>query len=155
MVSLFGFSLVHDFWYLPFGRSRHNVVHLQDMHQEIQDVLGQNFGIPDDIDEDELMEELDALEDDLTADTEANADGVPSYLQVVLSASVQMLGMHTYSYTCVSICCCNLSCYGNLRWALHIIIAVLSGLLMDCAYTLHCIFSDGFDWIGMSASLVR
>lgn len=55
---------------------------LQDMHQEIQDVLGQNFGIPDDIDEDELMEELDALEDDLAADTEANADGVPSYLQV-------------------------------------------------------------------------
>lgn len=52
------------------------------MHQEIQDVLGQNFGIPDDIDEDELMEELDALEDDLAADTEANADGVPSYLQV-------------------------------------------------------------------------
>lgn len=59
---------------------------LQDMHQEIQDVLGQNFGIPDDIDEDELMEELDALEDDLTADTEANADGVPSYLQVVTQA---------------------------------------------------------------------
>lgn len=54
------------------------------MHQEIQDVLGQNFGIPDDIDEDELMEELDALEDDLAADTEANADGVPSYLQVHL-----------------------------------------------------------------------
>ena len=54
------------------------------MHQEIQDVLGQNFGIPDDIDEDELMEELDALEDDLAADTEANADGVPSYLQVNL-----------------------------------------------------------------------
>ena len=53
------------------------------MHQEIQDVLGQNFGIPDDIDEDELMEELDALEDDLAADTEANADGVPSYLQAM------------------------------------------------------------------------
>ena len=56
------------------------------MHQEIQDVLGQNFGIPDDIDEDELMEELDALEDDLAADTEANADGVPSYLQVSIHA---------------------------------------------------------------------
>lgn len=60
----------------------HAAVLLQDMHQEIQDVLGQNFGIPDDIDEDELMEELDALEDDLAADTEASADGVPSYLQV-------------------------------------------------------------------------
>lgn len=63
------------------------------MHQEIQDVLGQNFGIPDDIDEDELMEELDALEDDLTADTEANADGVPSYLQVEASALCATVGM--------------------------------------------------------------
>ena len=61
------------------------------MHQEIQDVLGQNFGIPDDIDEDELMEELDALEDDLTADTEANADGVPSYLQVAPIVSEHVL----------------------------------------------------------------
>lgn len=59
------------------------------MHQDIQDVLGQNFGIPDDIDEDELMEELDALEDDLAADTEANADGVPSYLQASIVHSIQ------------------------------------------------------------------
>ena len=76
---------------LPCGADLDMSLSLQDMHQEIQDVLGQNFGIPDDIDEDELMEELDALEDDLTADTEANADGVPSYLQVVVSASVQVL----------------------------------------------------------------
>lgn len=66
---------------------------MQDMHQEIQDVLGQNFGIPDDIDEDELMEELDALEDDLTADTEANADGVPSYLQVTICTIVAQAGL--------------------------------------------------------------
>lgn len=95
---------------LPCGADLDTSLSLQDMHQEIQDVLGQNFGIPDDIDEDELMEELDALEDDLTADTEANADGVPSYLQVVsqcLYASVGMaatclpLGkiMHTYILT--------------------------------------------------------
>ena len=75
------------------SRSRHSRVLLQDMHQEIQDVLGQNFGIPDDIDEDELMEELDALEDDLTADTEANADGVPSYLQVLPIVSVHVLAV--------------------------------------------------------------
>ena len=88
------------------------------MHQEIQDVLGQNFGIPDDIDEDELMEELDALEDDLTADTEANADGVPSYLQVVPIVSVQVLASllsdcrcrnHAYSVTHEFQCCCVLS----------------------------------------------
>ena len=64
---------------------------MQDMHQEIQDVLGQNFGIPDDIDEDELMEELDALEDDLTA--EAKADGVPSYLQVIPQHSLRLLAL--------------------------------------------------------------
>lgn len=55
---------------------------MQDMHQEIQDVLGQNFGVPDDIDEDELMGELDALEDELASEATTNAAGVPSYLQV-------------------------------------------------------------------------
>ena len=75
------------------------------MHQEIQDVLGQNFGIPDDIDEDELMEELDALEDDLAADTEANADGVPSYLQVHLQGLVSCIEaeMVTKEWICLSL----------------------------------------------------
>ena len=110
------------------------------MHQEIQDVLGQNFGIPDDIDEDELMEELDALEDDLTADTEANADGVPSYLQVVLSASVQVLGMAVchltnHAYVCISTCCCILSCFRSLRRSLHIILATGAIMSADGLYT--------------------
>lgn len=48
-----------------------------DMSNEIQETLGQTFGVPDDIDEDELMCELDALEDDMGDETEA----VPSYLQ--------------------------------------------------------------------------
>jgi Snf7 len=51
------------------------------MHNEIQDVLGQSFGIPDEIDEDDLMGELDALEGDLVNEMEA-AGGVPSYMQV-------------------------------------------------------------------------
>jgi charged multivesicular body protein 5 len=54
---------------------------MMDMHQEIQDVLGQNFGVPDDIDEEELMGELDALEDELANEVSTNASGVPSYLQ--------------------------------------------------------------------------
>jgi len=54
---------------------------LQDYHQEIQDVMGTAFGVPEDIDEDELMGELDALEDDLAAET-AGGSGVPAYLQV-------------------------------------------------------------------------
>ena len=55
---------------------------LQDRNQEIQDVLGQNFGVPDDIDEDELMGELDALEDDMATELDAGPGGVPSYMQV-------------------------------------------------------------------------
>jgi Snf7 len=54
------------------------------MHNEIQEVMGQTFGVPDDIDEDELLGELDALEDELAAEAEhaETAGGVPSYLQV-------------------------------------------------------------------------
>jgi charged multivesicular body protein 5 len=56
---------------------------LQDMHNELQDVMGQSFGVPDDIDESELMGELDALEDELAMEAEnPTAGGVPSYLQV-------------------------------------------------------------------------
>lgn len=56
---------------------------LQDMHTELQDVMGQSFGVPDDIDEDDLMGELDALEDELAQEAEnPTANGVPSYLQV-------------------------------------------------------------------------
>ena len=41
---------------------------IQDMHNEIQDVLGQSFGLPDDLDEDDLMGELDALDDEMAAE---------------------------------------------------------------------------------------
>ncbi|CAL5221272.1 g3432 [Coccomyxa viridis] len=55
---------------------------LMDMHNELQDVMGQSFGVPDDIDEDDLMGELDALEDELAQEAEnPTASGVPSYLQ--------------------------------------------------------------------------
>ncbi len=58
-------------------------VGMQDMHNELQDVMGQSFGVPDDIDESELMGELDALEDELAMEAEnPTAGGVPSYLQV-------------------------------------------------------------------------
>lgn len=56
----------------------------QDMHNDIQDVLGQNYGVPDDVDEDELLGELDALEADMAFEAEESAaqGAVPSYLQV-------------------------------------------------------------------------
>ena len=56
----------------------------QDTHNDIQDVLGQNYGVPDDIDEEELLGELDDLEADMAFEAEHGAASgtVPSYLQV-------------------------------------------------------------------------
>jgi hypothetical protein len=59
---------------------------LMDSHAEIQEALGQTFGLPDDVDEDELLGELDALEDELAAEASAapaageGASAAPSYL---------------------------------------------------------------------------
>lgn len=58
------------------------LVHVQDMNNEIQDAMSQNYALPNEIDEDELMGELDGLEDDLAAELDTGAGGVPSYLQV-------------------------------------------------------------------------
>ncbi|KAL6518227.1 hypothetical protein OROMI_033928 [Orobanche minor] len=52
---------------------------LMDVSNEIQESLGRSYNVPDDIDEDDLMGELDALEADMEFETEG--DGVPSYLQ--------------------------------------------------------------------------
>ncbi|XP_051143691.1 vacuolar protein sorting-associated protein 60.1 [Andrographis paniculata] len=52
---------------------------LMDVSNEIQESLGRSYNVPDDIDEDELLGELDALEADMGFETEG--DGVPSYLQ--------------------------------------------------------------------------
>ncbi|KAI8563365.1 hypothetical protein RHMOL_Rhmol03G0106300 [Rhododendron molle] len=50
-----------------------------DVSNEIQESLGRSYNVPDDLDEDELMGELDGLEADMGFETEG--DGVPSYLQ--------------------------------------------------------------------------
>ncbi|XP_057539367.1 vacuolar protein sorting-associated protein 60.2-like isoform X2 [Amaranthus tricolor] len=50
---------------------------LMDTSNEIQETLGRSYNLPDDIDEDDLMGELDALE----LDMESESQGVPSYLQ--------------------------------------------------------------------------
>ncbi|KAL2492311.1 Uncharacterized protein Adt_27939 [Abeliophyllum distichum] len=52
---------------------------LMDVSNEIQESLGRSYSVPDDIDEEELMGELDAMEADMGMETEG--DGVPSYLQ--------------------------------------------------------------------------
>lgn len=52
---------------------------LMDYSNEIQETLGRNYNIPDDIDEEELLGELDALEADMAL--EEAGEEVPSYLQ--------------------------------------------------------------------------
>ena len=57
---------------------------MQDLNEEIQEVMGRSFAMPDDIDDAELMGELDALEADLAFEVEPpGAGGVPSYLEDV------------------------------------------------------------------------
>ncbi|KAL8159672.1 hypothetical protein V2J09_001209 [Rumex salicifolius] len=51
---------------------------LMDTSHEIQETLGRSYNVPDDIDEDELLGELDALELDMESESQ---EGVPSYLQ--------------------------------------------------------------------------
>lgn len=53
---------------------------MMDMAKEINEAMGRSYDIPDDLDESDLMAELDALEDDLGAET-VGAGGAPSYLQ--------------------------------------------------------------------------
>lgn len=56
-----------------------DMMELMDVSNEIQESLGRNYSVPDDIDEEDLMGELDALEADMGLETEG--EGVPSYLQ--------------------------------------------------------------------------
>ena len=54
---------------------------LMGVSADIQESLGRNYAIPDNIDEDELLGELDALELDMAAEKDAAPpDAVPSYL---------------------------------------------------------------------------
>jgi len=56
---------------------------MADLTGEINETLGYSYGVPDDVDEADLMAELDGLEDDLLSEgpSGAGAGGVPSYLQ--------------------------------------------------------------------------
>ena len=52
---------------------------LMAMNADIQDAMGRNYAVPDDLDEEELLGELEALEDDLASEVAA-PDATPSYL---------------------------------------------------------------------------
>ena len=54
---------------------------LLDLGEEIQETLGRSYNVPDGLDEDDLLDELDALELDMLEEEAELTDGVPSYLQ--------------------------------------------------------------------------
>lgn len=61
--------------------SQDELADMADLTNEINTMMGQTcYAIPDDVDEEDLMHELDALEDDLAAEPAMGA--TPSYLQV-------------------------------------------------------------------------
>ena len=58
---------------------------MYEMSNEVNEALGRNYNVPDDIDEDDLMDELDALEDELGEEElegqTADAEGaLPAYM---------------------------------------------------------------------------
>ncbi|KAL4182862.1 hypothetical protein AMTRI_Chr11g95280 [Amborella trichopoda] len=57
-----------------------DMMDLMDVSSGIQEALGRSYNIPDDVDEEELMGELDALDADMSLETESQ--GVPTYLQL-------------------------------------------------------------------------
>ncbi|KAI7728329.1 hypothetical protein M8C21_001807, partial [Ambrosia artemisiifolia] len=61
------------------GYCQDEMMDMMDISNEIQESLGRSCSVADDIDEDELLGELDALEADMGQETES--EGVPSYLQ--------------------------------------------------------------------------
>ncbi|KAK3407959.1 vacuolar protein sorting-associated protein 60.2 isoform X1 [Eucalyptus grandis] len=63
---------------------------LMDVSNEIQETLGRSYNVPDDIDEDDLLDELDALEADMGMESEV---GVPSYLQPDKESDVEELNL--------------------------------------------------------------
>merc|ERR1712164_9968 len=56
---------------------------LMDQNNEIQEIMAESYGVPDDLDEDELMDELDMLEADMAEDEALGLGGTePDYLSV-------------------------------------------------------------------------
>ncbi|KAM0862392.1 hypothetical protein ACQ4PT_045282 [Festuca glaucescens] len=65
---------------------------LMDVSNEVQESLGRSYNIPDDVDEEELMGELDGLE----ADMEFESAAVPSYLQPDEEPDINLPAAPTY-----------------------------------------------------------
>ncbi len=68
----------------------HHAPAIQDMSNEIQEALGTSYATPE-MDDDELMDELDALEGELL--DEALGEEGPSYLTVCVAGWIMMWGL--------------------------------------------------------------
>uniref|UniRef100_A0A7S1PZB2 Charged multivesicular body protein 5 n=2 Tax=Neobodo designis TaxID=312471 RepID=A0A7S1PZB2_NEODS len=66
-------------------RMQDDLADLYEQHQEIQEVMGRAYGVPDDVDEDDLAEELDALAFDMDKQKDA------SYLDEALATPATRL----------------------------------------------------------------
>eukprot|EP00803_Ostreobium_quekettii_P008251 evm.model.scf_845.5 EVM.evm.TU.scf_845.5 scf_845:34020-36811(-) len=68
---------------------------LMDMQNEVNEALGRTYDVPDEVDESDLMEELDALEDELALESDQQtADAVPSYMQANEGAAMPAAPMN-------------------------------------------------------------
>jgi len=57
---------------------------MMEMNEEIQEVMGRAYGVPEELDEDDLMNELNALEEEVALE---EAEEIPSYLVNAASAA--------------------------------------------------------------------
>ncbi|KAK9078702.1 hypothetical protein SSX86_002759 [Deinandra increscens subsp. villosa] len=92
LVSDIVFELHHEFMtYIScdiLDSLQDEMMDMMDISNEVQESLGRSYSVPDDIDEDELLGELDALEADMGQETEG--EGVPSYLQPDLNEELNL-----------------------------------------------------------------
>lgn len=54
--------------------------------EEVQEVMGRSYGVPEAVDEDDLMAELGGLEDEVALENEGESSGGPSYLEAAAGA---------------------------------------------------------------------
>merc|ERR1719413_165669 len=58
-----------------------DMMDMMEMTNEINETLGRSYAVPDDVDESDLMDELDALELELGEEETEGGEAEPSYLQ--------------------------------------------------------------------------
>lgn len=91
------------------GVKEMNIDEVEDLHDdmadlmedtnEIQDILGRSYGVPEELDETDLMAELDGLEDELQDEELGTESEPPSYLKDAATTSVNQQQANTATTT--------------------------------------------------------